>query len=97
MPIITVAMIQTFAKNQLVFWQKQFAKRPSTMHWKMVTRFMMVYQQAMYLSSPSAATARDNLLKELETLPMGAWDEAIVHATTAMCVAAAVRDSAKDM
>ena len=93
----TVKMVQTFAKNQLTFWQKQFNKVPSAMHWKMVVHFMMVYQQANYLTSPSAATARDDLLKQLDSLPLGGWDEAIVQALTGRSVAEAVRESAKDM
>ena len=93
----TVKMVQTFAKNQLAFWQKQFNKTPSAMHWKMVVHFMMVYQQANYLTSPSAATARDDLLQRLDALPLGEWDEAIVQAMTGRCVSDAVRDSAKTM
>ena len=93
----TVKMVQTFAKNQLAFWQKQFNKAPSAMHWKMVVHFMMVYQQANYLTSPSAATARDDLLQRLDALPLGEWDEAIVQAMTGRSVSDAVRDSAKTM
>ena len=95
--ITTVKMVQDFAKAQLTFWQKQFNRTPSAMHWKMTIHFMLVYQQANYLTSPSAATARDALLVELDTLPLGAWDEAIVMATTGKSVANAVREFAKDM
>jgi hypothetical protein len=95
--ITTVKMVQTYAKNQLVFWQKMFNKMPSAMHWKMTVHFMLVYQQASYLSSPSAATVRDALLKQLDSLPLGAWDEAIVKAMTGFSVAEVIRDAAKDM
>ena len=95
--ITTVKMVQDFAKTQLTFWQKQFNRTPSAMHWKMTIHFMLVYQQAHYLSSPSAATARDDLLTQLDTLPLGAWDKAIVMATTGRNVADVVRDFACDM
>jgi hypothetical protein len=93
----TVKMVQTFAKNQLAFWQKLFAKNPSAMHWKMTTHYMMVFQQAQFLSSPSAATVRDDLLQRLDALPLGEWDEAIVQAVTGCSVSEAIRASAKDM
>lgn len=93
----TTKMAQTFAKGQLAFWQKQFNKHPSTMHWKMVSLHMMFYQQAMYLSSPSAATARDDILKRLDATPLGNWIEVVVEGLTGMSPAQAVRDSAKDI
>ena len=93
----TVKMVQTFAKNQLAFWQKQFNKTPSAMHWKMVVHFMMVYQQAYCLSDPLRPNVRDELLQKLDALPLGEWDEAIVQAMTGRCVSDAVRDSAKTM
>lgn len=95
--ITTVKMVQDFAKNQLTLWQKNFNKNPNALHWKMLTHYMMVYQQAHYLSSPSAATARDDLLSQLDILPLGNWDETIVRAMTGRKVADVVRDFACDM
>lgn len=93
----TTKMVQQFAKGQLTYFQKQFMKSPSALHWRLVTHYMMVYQQAMQLDRDSASTVRDDLLKQLDAVPVGAWDERIVQALTGRSVGDAVRESARDL
>ena len=97
MTFTTTKMVQQFAKGQLTYFQKQFIKSPSALHSRLVTHYMMVYQQAMQLDKPSCATVRDDLLKQLDTLPVGVWDERVVVAVTGLSVADAVRHSARDL
>ena len=97
MTFTTTDMVQKFAKGQLTYFQKQFNKSPSALHWRLVTHYMMVYQQAMQLDRDSASTVRTDLLKQLDSLPVGEWDECIVQAMTGRSVADAVRESARDL
>lgn len=97
MTFTTTKMVQQFAKRQLTYFQKQFNKSPSALHWILLSRYMMVYQQAMQLDNPSCATARSDLLKQLDIVPVGEWDERIVISLTGLSVADAVRCSARDI
>jgi hypothetical protein len=82
--------IINWAKTQLKFAQRDFAKSPTSTRWNCAVRCMFVYQQADY-ALRSACVDRSALLEELAGKPQGHWDDIISRATTGK----SVRDNVK--
>lgn len=77
----TIDNVVNWAKTQLKFAQRDFAKTPNCARWNCALRAMFIYQQADY-ASRSATVDRPALLEELAGKPCGHWDDIISRATT---------------
>lgn len=82
--IVTMDDVRKHAEGQLAETYKLFKQSPSSFYWNRMLRAMLVHQQAHELPKVSNTDGRTKLLVQLETLPRGEWDEAIVKAATRM-------------
>ena len=85
--------VKTWAKTQLKFAQRDFAKQPNAARWNCALRTMYVYQQADF-ASRSALVDRAQLIADLAGKPCGHWDDIISLATTGKTVRENLRDFA---
>ena len=85
--------VKTWAKTQLKFAQRDFAKQPNAARWNCALRTMYVYQQADF-ASRSALVDRAQLIADLAGKPCGHWDDIISLATTGKTVRDNLRDFA---
>jgi hypothetical protein len=85
--------VKSWAKTQLKFAQRDFAKQPNATRWNIALRTMYVYQQADF-ASRSACVDRAQLIADLAGKPCGHWDDIISRATTGKPVRDNLRDFA---
>lgn len=74
-----------WAKTQLKFAQRDFAKSPTSARWNCAVRCMFVYQQTDF-ALRSACVDRYALIDELAGKPQGHWDDIISKFTTGKSV-----------
>lgn len=80
---ITLKTLQEHTLNTLKQHQKAFNKNPNSLNWHMLTRSMLVYQQAIMLNKDANV---QHLLERLPTLTMGEWEQAIVQHALGMSI-----------
>lgn len=80
---MTFNEVKTYAALCLKTAQAEFKRHPSSLHFRMVTRAMMVYQQ---VDSIRLTEAQNELVGILTPLPLGEWPDAIVNMTCGLSV-----------
>lgn len=79
-----------WAKDQLVHAQKQFNREPTGTHWNVCLRAMITHQQLDWaLRSPHVDKAK--LFRELESSPLGDWQDLICLNTLGLSCADALQ------
>lgn len=85
--------VKTWAKNELKFAQRDFAKTPNVAYWNIALHKMFIYQQADF-ATRSASVDRDQLIADLAGKPYLYWGDIISRATTGNTVKENLRDFA---
>lgn len=75
--------VTRWAKDQLVYVQKQFNREPNGINWIVCLRAMLVHQQISY-AIRSVSVDKAQLLKDLAESPVGTWADVICLSTTGL-------------
>ena len=84
---ITLSYVQAFALSSLKTAQKNFNKNPSSTNFDVLTRAMLVHQQATQVAR--VLRSQDNIdlmLDKLSAQPLGNWPDIIVKSALGMTI-----------
>ena len=83
----------SYTKEILAAAHRAFAKNPSATHWDVLTRAAMTYQQIEW-ASRTHTIDREKLAFDIDSNPIGEWQNVICRATLGVGVRTALRDCA---
>lgn len=86
-------ILKTWALPQFRDAQKQFAKNPNALNWNQSLRSMLTLQQLEF-AARSNTIDQGKLMFDLESNPIGQWQDVICRATTNMTCAQTLREAA---
>ena len=86
----TLSRVMSITLHNLKTAQKHFNENPSSINWGILTKSMLVYQQARQLSRQTNADTLPELLERLDALAPFDWAEAIVQNSLSMSIADAL-------
>ena len=84
-------VLKTWALPELKDAQKGFNKHPTGLNWNRCLRAMLTYQQLEY-ALRSFAVDKEKLMFDLESNPVGHWQDVVCRATIRMTCADALRN-----
>ena len=82
----------SWAKNHLVNTQKNFNRNPSATNWNVCLRAMLAHQQLDF-ALRSSTVDRAKLFAELESSPLGDWQDLICLNTLGLSCADALNQA----
>lgn len=82
-------ILKTWALPEFKDAQKQFAKNPNGLNWNLSLRAMLTLQQLEY-ATRSNSIDREKLMFDLESNPLGQWQDVICRNTLGMSCADAL-------
>lgn len=83
-------ILKTWALPELKDAQKAFSKNPNGLNWNRSLRAMLTYQQLEF-ALRSSTIDKGKLMFDLESNPLGHWQDVICRATTRMTCADTLR------
>ena len=86
----TLSRAISISLHNLKTAQRHFNENPSSINWAVLTKSMLVYQQARQLGRPTNAETLPELLERLDALAPFDWAEAIVQHSLNMSIADAL-------